>query len=212
LQARSIYILYIYIPTRPTDFLPASPTISVYKPIQDPSRKTQSVAYNSSLRVSRSRKITCNTSFAVYRIHFRHAQTSVQSSPQYKPIFSIAHDSNLVVFQSPRHYGKFIIWGVPQSLSKLPVPFFATSSRKQGRHVSFPSHSSATPLARRCNKCKSEGRFLSKPASVPVIYNPYIYRIKTANPSVLFNYIDHFFLGTFYKSSFLVRLYIPSNI
>jgi hypothetical protein len=34
------------------------------------------------------------------------------------------------------------------------------------------------------------------------IYNPYIYQVKTADPSVLFNYTSLFFLGIFHKSSF----------
>jgi hypothetical protein len=86
---------------------------------------------------------------------------------------------------------------------------------------SFQSHFLQLRAENKANTClslvntvprHSEGPFLSKPASVPVIYNPYIYRVKTTNPSVLFNYISQFFLGTFYESSFLVRLYIPSNI
>jgi hypothetical protein len=119
----SIYI-YIYISHQDQQIfflsVPLSQHISLSKSHRarlNPSRTTP-VSSIKARRVSRSRKITFNTCFAVYRIHSRHAQTSVQSSLQtYQPsIFSIAHDSILVVFRSPRHYGKFIIWGVPQSV------------------------------------------------------------------------------------------------
>jgi hypothetical protein len=106
------------------------------------SHSSQSLQYPEARRVSQSRKTTFNTSFAVYRIHFRHARKSIYSPYIYqdreskyslqihKPIFFIAHDSILVVFRSPRHYGNLSIGEFLsacrsfQSLSKLARPFF----------------------------------------------------------------------------------------
>jgi hypothetical protein len=64
------------------------------------SHSSQSLQYPEARRISRSRKITFNTSFAVYRIHFRHARKSIYNPYIYqdreskyslqihKPIFS----------------------------------------------------------------------------------------------------------------------------